>query len=408
MGPAISTVTHLNINTSVIGSSEMEGVPVLLGLMACACPALHELNVSGNISRDVLAAFGSSCQSLSCLTLTHLTERSSTTLQQLHMLLPQLTCCRLLEQPITFGTADLCAQACCEALLLCTSLTHLDVGSCILTAETWSALPFGLVRLKCTLGRESSKEVNKPNSLHHLDVCCDARGCVDLRSLIAALCVAPQLQRLTLCREAHAGPDHIMPRIYVPCMIDGAPLRQIEMLMHLHNLVVAGLQVSSSLRVRDSFEGVTLSLGAGPDSDENRSVGEFLARLPPFPAFAGLVLNDRVDPYSEHLSLKGIATTFPNLTLFVVSTKNIQIADMEELGGLKLLKKLVLASTESLPDADHLDQLCTSLACLKELCLFCGAAASAEYTEAVEGIFSRVGPTCQFWNLARMKPFRIP
>lgn len=400
MGSAISTVTHLKIDTTAVSSSHMEGVAEILSLLACACPSLTKLEVSGSFSRAMLAAFGGWCSKLSCLVMTDLTDRSNEVLHQLHLILPELTHCSLPSLPVTSQKTDSYAQPCCKSLLSCASLTHLDLGTRTLTPHMWSSLPLGLRRLKCALDDEAPAAVHTPNNLQHLDVCCDEYDCVDLRSILAALWVVPQLKTLTLCGTGEPSKGRLVPRIYVPCMIDDDPDRtHIQALVYLHELVVAGLHVASSLNGEEILEGVTLSMGDGSDCDEDEGVGDFLACLPPFPAFHGLVLDDTEDLDSEGISLQGIAAIFPNLTSFTMTTGAIHIEDLEQLGALKALQHLALSTEAALPAPGYMDALCSRLPCLKMLCLHQGAPVLCTDAELFQNILRRIDPTHQPWEL---------
>lgn len=352
----------------------------------------------------MLAAFGGWCSKLSCLELTDLTDRSSEALHQLHVILPQLTHCSLPSLPVTSEATDSYAQPCCMSLLSCTSLTHLDLGTGTLPPHMWSALPSGLRRLKCALDYAPPADVNTPNNLQHLEICCDEYDCVDLRSILAALWVVPQLKTLTLCGTGEPSKGRLMPRIYVPCIIEDEPDgSQAQALLYLHELVAAGLHVTSSLNGKEAFEGVTLSIGDGLDCDEDEGVGDFLACLPPFPAFHGLVLDDTEDLESEGISLQGIAATFPNLTSFTMSTGAIQIGDLEQLGGLKALQNLALATEEALPAPGYMDALCSHLPCLKMLCLYQGAEVLFTDAKLFQNILRRIDPTHEPWELLRIE-----
>lgn len=78
-------------------NSSEEDVSCLLSVLALVCPRLQQLQVSPNVDRQLLAAFGTSCSELTCLRVLFGTQ--SEAFEQLHVSMPNISHCYL-EAPV--------------------------------------------------------------------------------------------------------------------------------------------------------------------------------------------------------------------------------------------------------------------------------------------------------------------
>lgn len=377
-------VTHLEITTpptTVTSAAAMNGI---LSLLAHACPVLQKLQVNTDIGRPVLADFGAFCPKLFSLKV--IPTASGDTLQQLHLIIPRLTHCSCGHaqriRSYKPGVAHMLIDdpkvvAICKALLSCSSLTHMDFGALTLTLEMWYALPPGLQGLHCSLPRSPPVDLHNLGQLQQLELYCTGGQGIDLSILLSTLRLAPKLRSLQVSDSdwkrdnTHnvRGASRNCARVFVPCTAESIPD-----LICLHNLVLAGLALSSSSKTGGNFAGVIFTLRDCAEGEENIMYrngeennmhydGEdrnddptdawnvhlldklplLLKLIPPFPGFNGLeVINQRVPspkprPYAQHIAAK-----FPNLEFLRINSIYIYNNDLLWLRACTALKHLVL------------------------------------------------------------------
>lgn len=375
----------------------------MLAILATACPALQQLQVSGQMTREVLAAFGSSCKRLSSLRI--MSGLSTDTIEKLHLIMPQLTHCHLsipddwLSQPNRHSFRPV--GPCCKSLSSCTTLTHLDIaiGACTLSCSDWSALPPALIELKCAL-QTFSFDGEQPaavaclqplSKLQNLVCHCTRSGKRSPAILVAALRLAPSLQNLILSnvwKRAQQG-DGELTWIPMSCQLSTIPD-----LVSLHSRISAGLKVTYTPNGVHGFQGINISLfddnyydtaiqnienvfsGSEEEEEEQESdvitidkyvkISKFLAHLPPLPSFTHLTLSVLClqEPFSW--TAAKIPQAFPELTSLVLKFFiSNQIESLAALGACTGLQHLTLEFSVLAPAL--MAPLCQHLTSLKEL-----------------------------------------
>lgn len=367
MGPAISGITRLEIDASLCSDSA-EVLAVLLSQLAPVCPALQQLNVKGDIGRGLLSALGEACSKLSCLEVVE--GMADDALQQLHLVLPALTQVKIPNPALDEGSS-LSTKSFCLALLSCTSLTSLDVSTSKLSASMWQALPTGLRELCCSLDDETPAGLRVLESLEHFQCLCNPAGNYTcLGSLVSVLRIAPHLKHLRV--SGHAGNvddgSSLVSEVCTACVMSS-----IQDLVYLNDHVFSGLSVTSTLCVGQvDFPGLNLSLFASLVRVDNEVAAEgleqYLAALPPLPAFTGLALACWDIRENVCTLARCIAAVFPNLKALHLSLPgSVGSRDMQHLGCFTALEHLSLEQADV--SLTCLAVLCTHMPSLQSLCL---------------------------------------
>lgn len=353
LGPAIRSITHLEIDSSAVNTTCVAGVAALLYPLAAACPGMKRLTVTGNIGRAFLAAVGTSCLNLSCLVLVQtvpLTIPSSgrlryapvrcaqgDTLRDLHQILPFLTHVRLPVAADHRTSPDYTAARVLEALQSCLSLTCLDLGLCRLPSGTLQAFPPGLRVLRCFLGSILAVNLKGLENLWHLTLYSYSNGKIDMLDAVAVLRVAPHLRTLTLSGKGSqplvGGALPEMPHM----ILWFSHFLAIELrtgLVYFQRRVSAGLAVNSTVNGDLHHDGVMLLMQSDPSVTSGNVINDFLAYLSPLPAFISLTLRH---PKSSNFpeAIDSIAEAFPNLTSLAVdfnSCEQISLKEQSDLG----------------------------------------------------------------------------
>lgn len=361
MAASVSSITTLGIDILGVSNSSAGEVSLLLSLLAPACPALQHLQLTGDVGRGLLAALGACSSKLTSLEVMH--GVSSEALQQLHLLLPSLTHCRVEGTPTSWRNSH--TRPCCLSLLSCISLTSLDVGSCSLTLEMWHALPESLRELGCSLPKEPLVGLRLLKSLHLFRYCCNFTGnLVHVNCLVPVLREAPNLECLVMSngKDNNHG-SNLVFQFYSPCASSSIPD-----LVYLHDRILSGLAVTSTLHgVQRKHSGVTLEFWMYEGNmGEYPSMAEYLAALPHFPAFKGVNLDGGMQGLSMESLMQGVKAVFPNLEVLGLA-KAIRNRDLTHLNLFTALQYLTLGGAQVSLVA--LSILCTQMPQIKVLCL---------------------------------------
>lgn len=370
MGAAIRNVTHLDLTLppSIDDLAEREGLCELLNQLAASIPALQQLQVAGNISRDLLASFGASCSRLHILRV--LDGLPSKSLVDLHLILPHLTHCALIPETSTPENDDDFPETspCIMSLFSCTALTDVDVGPSSLSPDMWHALPPGLRRLQCSFIDKQPANLSPLTSLASLTCHCQSVNSTgpSIRHLVPILRVAPNLKAVTfLCEDSMLG-DYSALWMGARCV----PSTLLN-LVYLDERALAGLTITSILQGAER-KGINVRLWASsevsPDLHERQdiSVSEFLAQLPHLHGITGLLLSSDFPHASDHLITAQTAVGFPNLdTLEVDIPLAINSTTLAHLGPCSALQHLTFHGALVCPAS--LALLCARMAALKSL-----------------------------------------
>lgn len=350
MGPAIKNVTHLDVHSEPMHSSAVQAAATLLSLLAPACPALQQLTVRGDVGRGLLAALGASCPRLSSL---EIGDASNSNLQQLHVVMPHLTHCKINQFKIF-------PERWCLSVLSCASLTHLVLCGSRLSAEVWRAFPSGMTSLECCLQDSPLTGLTALPSLLHLTLNCSPQfNTAQLQSIIPVLHSLPNLQQLHLRTGATDA-------AYIGLECAAARLPDV---MHLHTRATAGLTMTMAGKGGEVCLGLYLCLGEDGLLDQEGgedlcSVADFVASLPPCPAIAGVCISDI--SYDSVRSTTHLGSRFPRLSRLDISCAAVlDQEDLVLLAACSSLQRLSLRRTEF--TVVDLAMLCSRLPLLKVL-----------------------------------------
>lgn len=226
---AIQSVTHLIVKTP-LNVGGMEDMTTLLSQLATACPALQLLQVTGHVDRGLLVAFGAAYPSLSRLNL--MNSLSHHTLQQLHLILPNLVHIQAKQSP-NLSEIQVQAEPFCLSLLTCTRLLRFHAGECYLTPEMWYALLFGLKELFCALHHEPRTGLQVLDNLRHFTCQCQPfLNQADGPSIAALLRAAPGLESLRFKGKGKHS-THMVSCIVVSCVDFACTVYASSFLVHL-------------------------------------------------------------------------------------------------------------------------------------------------------------------------------
>lgn len=147
LGTSIRNIIFLvlTLPSSLGDETDLEGMSMMMSPLAQVCPDLQHLQVTGNFTPSLVAAFGEACSKLVQLRVMH--GGSDQALSDLHQILPSLSHCTVDPTAVDFDSGFRVARLC--TLLSCTSLTDLDVNYCTLLNEMLQALPLVMTRLQC-------------------------------------------------------------------------------------------------------------------------------------------------------------------------------------------------------------------------------------------------------------------
>lgn len=386
MSGSIRNVTHLGITLppSVGSSKERQGISELLSKLGSACPALHQLMVSGDIDRSLLAASGAYCNHLTSLKV--MDSVPGDALMGLHLILPQLSHCTLVPaSPIYTNTDDendfAVASPCTLSLLSCTMLTDLDVGPCTLTPEMWHALPPGLRKLQCSFVDEEPSHLTLLTNLESLTCYCPHNN-IDgpsLRNLVAILHVSPNLRTVSFVSGELESSGNRLLWMAGRCV----PSTKLN-LIYLNERVETGLKIIAIPCKGAEHRGVNVWLWAGlhanPELNEpqDASIAEFLAQLPPLPMITGLKTSSDYDHPSDASITGYLADVFTNLDTLDLSFA-INSTSLRNLIRCSALQHLILGEAQVC--LVSLTLLCSQLVALKSLSL-----SSCHGVDAAEGV----------------------
>lgn len=342
MGPAVRGITRLDIDSQTVKRSSVAALATLLSLLAPMCPALKVLLVSGDVGPALLMAFGTACPSLYRLEVTSGVVASSI-LQELHVMMPSLTHCRIPDPPLVAmtGWRPCFPQPCVASILTSTSLTHMYLGACELEPKHWNALHVGLQALECTYKTQQSTALKPMTDLRRLALHCNTsqrHSHVRASDLVMILGAAQQLQALDLCAKimVRAPTDWLLTYISLDFLS-----HSIEDLIILHNRILAGLAVTSNLGEEKETKGLNILLQEDLEEDE------FHESMPSFPAFTGL--STRLVGNSVCTTLHKLTNMFPNLTSLVLGKSNDTFesnsTDLLQLAACPFLQRLNLGYT---------------------------------------------------------------
>lgn len=369
MGPAIRSITRLELESTFVYGNSTEAVAVLLTQLAPACPALQQLRVTGDIGRPVFAALGASCNSLSCLEL--MRGVSDEAIEHLHLLLPRLTRARYTDARV-LRSNPLIGYQLCNSLSESTSLTHLDIGPSILSQGMWDILPIGLRELHCSLQGDPPKcEGHRTYpALQHIKSQCGPGRQLKLSVLAAVLRLAPALQSVSLTYKVdELSFSGILACSVAKLSVNCSP-NSIPDLIFVHERVMAGLSVTAALHGEKPVDGTCLFVkhNAPDQASQECEVEEFMLMLPPLPAVNSLVLWSVTGQSSIPSITQGITSSFPNLTSLSVELHTpVSNADLLHLSSLTGLQHLAL--DEACVTTASLLMLCNRMPQLQSLCL---------------------------------------
>lgn len=382
MQAAIRSLTHVKFTFPYsIHSKTAEPMTLLLSQIAPMCPALQKLQITGEFSRGLLVAFGESCINLSYL---KLVTGSSESLQQLSLVMPHLTHCsyRVPHTEPLVGSYDgdaveyfrleevlETAEPCCVALFSCATITHMDIGFIALSDGIWDALPEALQSLRCSVdGFGVCNASLKAEKLQQLEICCIDGYETSLRELVQILSLAPAVKGLNLLGwdQDKAGCWHVTNDAHLFIDVDLTSQGILD-LVFLHDRVLAGLSVTAEDLEGRIVAGVSLFMARYELGNTDDLLKEFMAKLPPFPAFCGLkVCCPPRDPSTQAPSItKLITAAFPGLTSLRIIDHVIQDRDLLHLKECAALQYLRLPSAGVSSAA--LEDLCTRLNSLEVL-----------------------------------------